>query len=67
MMHALPGAAPAFRKEVRIMSEITLNKANVGNNERKSLGERFVALMEYTINWYGDLARRTGYRFPFTA
>ena len=49
------------------MSEITLNKANVGNNERKSLGERFVALMEYTINWYGDLARRTGYRFPFTA
>ena len=56
----------AFDKEVRSMSEITFNKVNLGTSERKSFGERFGAFMKYTMHWYGDLAERTGYRFPFT-
>ena len=56
----------SFDKEVRLMSELVLSKVHVGRRERKSLGESMVAFMNYTMDWYSDLARKSGYRFPFS-
>ena len=56
----------SFDKEVRLMSELVLSKVHVGRRERKSLGESIAAFMNYTMNWYSDLARKSGYRFPFS-
>lgn len=44
------------------------NTARVYNkvNEKKSLKERFVDYMHYVMDFYGDLAAKTGYRNPFT-
>lgn len=44
------------------------NTARVYNkvNEKRSLKERFVDYMHYVMDFYGDLAAKTGYRNPFT-
>ena len=52
-------------QEVRIMTEMTKKNEHVAKNSKKTLGERFRDYMKASLEWYGEMYSRVGYRNMF--